>query len=56
LPREAYAQGTAAAPADADAITNALNQKYDAGVTRALAPAQACYRQALALDAGGKAS
>jgi len=55
-PGEAIAQGAAVAPADADAITNALNQKYDAGVTRALAPAQACYRQALALDAGGKAS
>lgn len=41
------------APPDAEAIATALVQKYDAGVTRAIAPAQAAYRQAIAMDATG---
>ncbi len=53
-PRAASAQGAGTGALDAEAIASALNQKYDAGVTRALAPAQACYRQALTMDAGGK--
>lgn len=53
-PRSASAQAAGNGALDAEAITSALNQKYDAGVTRALAPAQACYRQALAMDASGK--
>jgi hypothetical protein len=53
FPGAAYSESPGA-PLDADAIASALNQKYDAGVTRALAPAQACYRLALTMDAGGK--
>ena len=54
LSGSAIAQSTTTASTDASAITDALNQKFDAGVTRALAPAQACYRQALiVLSAGG---
>ena len=53
-PRAASAKGDAPAAADAEAITSALNQKYDSGVTRALAAAQACYREALAQDARGE--
>src|SRR6185295_4773942 len=53
-PRFASAEGAGTGTLDADAIAGALNQKYDAGVTRSLAPAQACYRQALTMDAAGK--
>ena len=35
-------------------MENALAQKHDAGVARALAGAQACYRQALAHEAAGR--
>ena len=44
----------ASAP-EASAVATSLAQKYDAGVRRALAPAQAAYRQALALEAAGNA-
>jgi tetratricopeptide (TPR) repeat protein len=45
---------TAAAP-DVSAVSASVAQKYDAGVRRALAPAQAAYREALALEASGNA-
>jgi tetratricopeptide (TPR) repeat protein len=51
LPPAVLAKRTAATFTDAEAITSALNQKYDAGVSRAMAAAQACYREALAMDA-----
>jgi tetratricopeptide (TPR) repeat protein len=38
---------------DASAVSASLAQKYDAGVRRALAPAQAAYREALTLEASG---
>jgi tetratricopeptide (TPR) repeat protein len=41
---------------DASAIAAAVAQKHDAGVHRALAPAQAAYRGALALEAKGNAT
>ena len=40
---------------DASAVAASLAEKYDAGVRRALAPAQAAYREALALEASGNA-
>jgi tetratricopeptide (TPR) repeat protein len=43
----------AAAAPDAAALASALADKHDAGVTRALATAQACYREALAQEATG---
>ncbi len=49
----AAAQSEALVPADEAAVVSALQQKYDAGVTRALAPAQACYRQALVANSAG---
>ena len=46
--------GVASAGAtEASAISASLAQKYDAGVQRALAPAQAAYREALVLEASG---
>jgi tetratricopeptide (TPR) repeat protein len=41
------------AATDATALATDLADKHDAGVTRALAPAQACYRDALAQEAAG---
>ena len=41
------------ADTDASALSAAIAQKYDAGVQRALAPAQAAYREALALESKG---
>src|SRR5688500_3342728 len=49
LPLPAHASS---AP-NAAAVAASIAQKYDAGVRRALAPAQAAYRQALALEAAG---
>ena len=43
----------AAAVPDAATLASALADKHDAGITRALATAQACYREALAQDATG---
>jgi len=43
----------ASAATDASALATALADKHDAGITRALAPAQACYRDALAQEAAG---
>ncbi|MGE5175665.1 MAG: tetratricopeptide repeat protein, partial [Hyphomicrobiales bacterium] len=45
-----------AAPLDGAGVTNALEHKYDAGIARDLAPAQACYRLALARSAAGDAA
>ena len=56
LSATARAQSTTTSATDATAVTDALNQKYDTGVTRALAPAQACYRQALVLIAAGNST
>ncbi|HEX7076993.1 MAG TPA: tetratricopeptide repeat protein [Candidatus Eisenbacteria bacterium] len=44
------------APFDADGVAAALERKYDAGVQRDLASAQACYRLALARSAAGDAT
>ena len=52
-PGSAQAPSSPSTIPDADAIAAQLQQKYDAGVTRALAPAQALYRDALALSAAG---
>ncbi len=52
-----YARATTEAFAnapDASAIAAQLEQKYDTGSTRALAPAQARYREALAASASGR--
>jgi len=43
-----------ASPLDANAISAALERKADAGITRDLAQAQACYREALRLSASGQ--
>jgi tetratricopeptide (TPR) repeat protein len=43
----------ATAAQDAASLASALADKHDAGVTRALAAAQACYREALAQEAAG---
>jgi tetratricopeptide (TPR) repeat protein len=50
----ALAQSPTSLPLDEAAVTDALGQKYDAGVARALAPAQACYRRALLTIAAGQ--
>jgi tetratricopeptide (TPR) repeat protein len=44
-----------ASPPDASGVAASIAQKYDAGVRRALAPAQAAYREALTLEASGNA-
>ena len=44
---------TVGAAPDAASLASALAEKHDAGVTRALAPAQACYREALAQESAG---
>lgn len=44
------------ADTDASALSAAIAQKYDSGVQRALAPAQAAYREALALESKGNAA
>ncbi len=49
----AAAQTAPTTAPDAESIANALVQRYDQGITRALAPAQAYYREALAMDAAG---
>ncbi|MGH7682483.1 MAG: hypothetical protein ACRENN_10935, partial [Candidatus Eiseniibacteriota bacterium] len=54
IPGRLEAQATLDTPFDPGAINDALNQKYDAGTVRALAPAQACYRQALILINAGR--
>ena len=41
------------AATDASALATALADKHDAGIARALAPAQACYREALVQEAAG---
>ena len=41
------------AATDASSLATALADKHDAGITRALAPAQACYRDALAQETAG---
>lgn len=53
-PGFAIAQANGTTPFEASAITDALGQKYDAGAVRSLAPAQACYRQALILLGAGQ--
>lgn len=45
--------GHASETPDASEVAAAVAQKYDAGIRRALAPAQAAYRRALALEASG---
>jgi tetratricopeptide (TPR) repeat protein len=52
----ALAQSASSIPLDETAVSDALSQKYDAGVSRALAPAQACYRRALLTISAGQTS
>jgi len=47
---------TDASPMDASTLSSALDRKADAGVTRDLAQAQACYREALRLSAAGQSA
>ncbi|HET9252617.1 MAG TPA: tetratricopeptide repeat protein [Candidatus Eisenbacteria bacterium] len=47
------ARASSAPAPDAAAVAASIAQKYDSGVRRALAPAQAAYRQALALESAG---
>jgi len=54
IPATRALAAAAASPMDESTLSAALERKADAGVTRDLAQAQACYREALRLSAAGQ--